>query len=65
MSRIRRDVTLKHRANLGEDVQKIDLAEGDVVTVLKEWARHYLVKDSEGRVFNVEKDLVADVDDSR
>jgi hypothetical protein len=59
MARIQRNVSLRHRANLGEEVTKIDFAEGEEVTILKQWAHHYLIKDDEGRVFNVEKDLVS------
>jgi hypothetical protein len=60
MARIARDVCLKHRANLGEDVRRVTCSAGDEVTILKEWATHYLIKDSDGRVFNVVKDLVED-----
>ena len=58
MARINRAITLKHQANLGEDVAEVELAEGTEVTLLKEWENHCLVKDDEGRVFNAPKDAV-------
>jgi len=58
MATINQDVTLKHQANLGEEVAEISFSEGDPVTVLKEWAEHYLCKNDEGKVFNVEKFLI-------
>ncbi len=58
MAKVRSAITLKHQANLGEDVQDVEFAAGDEVTVLKEWADHYLVKNAEGQVFNIPKDQV-------
>ncbi len=52
--------TLKHQANLGEDVAEVELSEGEELTVLKEWKLHYLVKNSDGKLFNVPKPLVSD-----
>ena len=58
MPAIKRDVTLKHRSNLGEAVEEIRLAAGESVTILEEWQRAYLVKNGAGQLFNVPKDLV-------
>jgi hypothetical protein len=54
--RISSAVTLKHQANLGEDVEEIELSEGDELTVLQEWENAWLAKTSDGKLFNVKKD---------
>ncbi len=58
MAKVRSAITLKHQANLGEDVEDVEFAAGEEVTVLKEWADHYLCKNGEGQVFNIPKDQV-------
>jgi hypothetical protein len=50
--------TLKAQANLGEEIEEVEFDAGDELTVLKEWANHYLVKDDDGKIFNIEKSLV-------
>lgn len=59
MASITKPLTLKHQPNLSEDVEEISFAAGDKVTVLKEWDRAYLVKNDDGKLFNVPKDAVA------
>ena len=54
---IKEDLTLKHQANLGEDVADVELPAGTELQVLQEWERHYLAKDDEGKLFNVLKEL--------
>lgn len=54
--RIKRDVTYKHQANLGEDVAEVELAAGDELTVLQDWENAWLAKTSDGKLFNVKKD---------
>ena len=49
-------VSLKHQANLGEDVEEVDFSAGDELTVLQEWETAYLAKSSDGKLFNVKKD---------
>jgi hypothetical protein len=51
--------TLKHQANLGEEVAEVELGAGEELVVLKEWKNHYLVKSSDGKLFNVPKSLVS------
>ena len=55
--RIKRNVTYKHQANLGEDVAEVALAEGDELTVLQDWENAWLAKTSDGKLFNVKKDV--------
>ena len=50
--------TLKHQANLGEGVEEVAFEAGEEVTVLKEWERHYLVKNAKGQLFNVPKEQI-------
>ena len=59
MARVTRTITLKHQANLGVDVEDVELREGTELTLLEEWEHHCLVKDAEGRLFNAPKDAVA------
>ena len=58
MAQVREAITLKHRANLGEDVEEVSFAAGEEVTILQEWADHYLCKNDAGQVFNIPKDRV-------
>jgi hypothetical protein len=58
MATIKQATTLKHQANLGEGVEEVAFQAGEEVTVLKEWESHYLVKNAQGRLFNVPKDRV-------
>jgi len=55
--RITRSVSYKHQANLGEDVAEVSLAEGDELTVLQEWEHAWLAKTSDGKLFNVKKEV--------
>jgi hypothetical protein len=59
MAKITKALTLKHQSNLSEDVEEVSFASGDEVSVLKEWERFYLVKNEDGKLFNVPKDAVA------
>ena len=52
-------LTLKHQSNLSEDVEDVSFSPGDAVTVLKEWDQSFLVKNDDGKLFNVPKDAVA------
>ena len=56
MAKIKEAVTLKHRANLGEQAEEVQFEAGQEVTVLKEWAQSYLCKNDEGQLFHVPKD---------
>ncbi len=55
--RIKNNVTYGHQANLGEDVAEVELAAGDELTVLQEWENSWLAKASDGKLFNVKKDV--------
>ena len=50
--------TLKHHSNLGEEIDEIQFEGGQDLVVLKEWETAYLVKDDDGKLFNVKKELV-------
>jgi len=58
MASIKQAITVKHQSNLGEDVEDVPFAEGDEVTVLKEWGDHYLCKNDAGQLFNLPKEAV-------
>jgi hypothetical protein len=55
--RIKRAVSYKHQANLGEEVAEVSLSEGDELTVLQEWENSWLAKTSDGKLFNVKKEV--------
>ena len=55
------NLVLKHQPNLGEDVADVEISAGEELVILKEWENAYLVKDAEGRLFNVAKDQVDSV----
>jgi hypothetical protein len=54
---LKEDVSLKHQANLGEEVADVEIEAGTELQVLQEWDAHYLVKDDEGKLFNLKKEL--------
>ncbi|MDX1648672.1 MAG: hypothetical protein R3263_02350 [Myxococcota bacterium] len=58
MATITKAITLKHQANLGEEVEEVPFSEGEEVTVLKEWQDRVLCKNGDGRLFNVPKDAI-------
>ena len=51
-------VTLRHQSNLGEDLEEMAFEAGEELTILKEWENSLLVKDGDGKHFNVKKGLV-------
>jgi hypothetical protein len=53
-----RAVTLQHRSNLGEEPEEVSFAEGQKVTVLKQWEDSALCKNEAGQLFNIPKDLL-------
>jgi hypothetical protein len=59
MAKLTKPLTLKHQSNLSEDIEEVSLNIGDEVTVLKEWDHFYLVKNDDGKLFNVPKEAVA------
>ena len=54
---LKENLVLKHHPNLGEDVEAVEFAAGTELQVLQEWAAYYLVKDDDGKLFNVAKEL--------
>lgn len=60
MAKLKQAVTLKHTSSMGSDTEEVAFEKGEEVTVLKEWTEFYLVKNSDGMLFNVEKALIAE-----
>jgi hypothetical protein len=58
MATVKIDITLKHRANLGEDVEEVAFKAGDEVDILKEWETRYLAKSTSGELFNIPKEAI-------
>ena len=55
MATIKKAITLKHQANLGEDPEEVAFSEGDEVTILNEWEDRSLCKNEDGLLFNIPK----------
>lgn len=55
---ISRDVTLQHRLQKSAEPAAIPLAAGTQVSVIKEWAGHFLIRTADGKVFNIQKSFV-------
>lgn len=55
--KLKSDLTLGHRANLGEEVEQVELPAGEALAVLQEWDDAWLAKSDDGQIFNVKKDL--------
>ena len=55
MASIKKAITLRHQANLGEEPDDVAFAEGDAVTVLSEWEDRSLCKNEDGWLFNIPK----------
>ena len=54
--KIKEDITLKAQANLGEEVSESEFAAGTELSVLHDFETAWLVKDDDGRLFNVKKE---------
>ena len=54
---IKDTVTLKAQANLGEEIEEAEFEAGTELTVLHEFDGAWLVKDDDGKLFNVKKEL--------
>jgi len=54
--RIKNALTLKHQANIGEDVADIEFDAGSELQVLQTFETAWLCKDDENRLFNVKKE---------
>ncbi len=58
MAIIRAAVRLKHRPNLDTEIRQVEFAAGEPITILQEWRDWYLIKNADGLVFNVPKEMV-------
>ena len=54
--RLKEDLSLKHQANLGEEVEEVEFASGTELEVLQEFDAVWLCKNDDGQLFNVKKD---------
>jgi len=58
MPTITKDVLLYHRLQKNSEPDEITLTTGESVTILKEWSTRYLIKTSQGKLFNIPKEFV-------
>ncbi len=58
MATIKDDLTLQHRANLGEEPDDVSFSAGEEITILKTWEDSFLVKNGAGQLFNIPKSQI-------
>jgi hypothetical protein len=58
MARMRAATTLNHQPNLASEVSRVQFVAGEEITILSEWTERYFIKNSDGLVFNVPKEMV-------
>ena len=58
MPTITQAVLMYHRLQKDAEPAEVILNAGDTVQIVKEWARHYLIKTPDGKLFNIPKDYV-------
>ena len=55
--RIKQTVTLRHQANLGEEIKDVEFEAGAELQILQRFKTAFLAKDGDGQIFNVKKEL--------
>ena len=58
MPTITQDVIVYHQLQKDSAPEEITLSAGDAVDIVKEWETRYLIKASDGKLFNIPKDFV-------
>ena len=58
MATIKEAVTLQFITTKDGDVEEKTFAAGESVEIMETWDDHYLVKDDDGHLFNVQKSFV-------
>ncbi len=58
MPTITQDVIVYHQLQKDSTPEEITLTAGDSVDIVKEWATRYLIKASDGKLFNIPKEFV-------
>lgn len=59
--KLKQATTLKYQSNLGDEIQDLSFEAGQELAILKVWQDFYLVKDDEGKLLSVKKDLAEEV----
>lgn len=55
---ITKDITVLHHLQKSAEPTEVRLTAGVEVSIVREWARHYLIKTADGKVFNIQKEYV-------
>ena len=58
MATIKEDVTLRFITTKDDDLEEKSFAAGESVEIMETWDEHYLIKDDDGHLFNVQKNFV-------
>ena len=58
MASITQDVIVYHQLQKDSTPEEITLNTGDAVDIVREWATRYLIKVSDGKLFNIPKDFI-------
>lgn len=56
MATIKEDISLKYQTTTDSDVEEASFSAGQEVTLVQTWADYYLIKDDDGRYYNIPKD---------
>lgn len=58
MAKLKKASTLKYQPTKNDTPKETHFQEGSEVKILKEWKRHYLIQDSDGKFYNVLKEWI-------
>ena len=58
MATIKEEVTLKFITTKDGDMEEKSFAAGESIEIMESWEGHYLIKDDDGHLFNVQKSFV-------
>ena len=58
MATIKEEVTLKFITTKDGDMEEKSFAAGEAIEIMETWDEHYLIKDDDGHLFNVQKSFV-------
>ena len=58
MASIAQDVIVYHQLQKDSAPEEVTLSAGDAVDIVREWQSRYLIKASDGKLFNIPKEFV-------
>lgn len=58
MATIKESVTLKFITTTDGDMEEKNFAAGESIEIMETWEAHYLIKDDDGHLYNIQKSFV-------